>query len=92
MDFFNEFYTKELPAIIFRETITSDINDFKELAPSAGCVRHQFLNFMIKSSIRKFKLEPKANVTYAKSVEMLFEHHADEMSNYNPSIWRWDRY
>jgi len=63
LDYFNDYFSREIPAIVFRETVTSDRNNFAHLAPSAGCVRHQFMNFMIKSAIRKYKLEPKLDIT-----------------------------
>lgn len=53
MSFFDEFFKTEIPPIIFRETVTSDKNPFGTLSPPNGCVRHQFLSFMIKSAARK---------------------------------------
>jgi len=80
LDFFNQYFTGEIPPIIFRECVTSDKNNFNELAPINGCVRHQFCNYMIRCAARKYKIEPKANISYSESVEKLFENHGDEMS------------
>jgi len=46
---------------------------------------------MIKVAARKYKIEPKANVSYSEAVEFLFQNHADEMSLYNPNTWRWEK-
>lgn len=77
---------------MFRETVTSDRNNFGHLAPSAGCVRHQFMNFMIKSAIRKYKLEPKLDITYSDAVQEMFNEHTNKFSEYNPNTWRWGQY
>jgi len=53
MQYFGEFFSLELPPIIFRETVTSDKNPFGALSPPNGCVRHQFLSFMVKTAARK---------------------------------------
>lgn len=81
-----------MPPIIFRETVTSDKNPFKELSPPNGCVRHQFMAFMIKVAGRKFKIEPKINITFDEAVEKFFEENQEKLKTYDPNIWRWDKY
>lgn len=80
-----------MPPIIFRETITSDKNPYKELSPPNGCVRHQFLAFMIKVAGRKFKIEPKVNISFEKAVMLFFEENEDKLKVFDPNIWRWDK-
>jgi len=63
LEFFDEFFKTEIPPILFRETVTSDKNPFGALSPPNGCVRHQFLSFMIKSAVRKYKIEPKIEIS-----------------------------
>lgn len=63
MQYFGPYFTREIPPIVFRETITSDKNTFKELSPPGGCVRHQFIAYMVKAAARKYKIEPKVNIT-----------------------------
>lgn len=50
------------------------------------------MNFMIKSAVRKFKLEPKSDITYSAAVEQLFTAHGGAMAEYNPNTWRWANY
>jgi len=73
MNFFDEFFKTELPPIIFRETVTSDKNPFGPLSPPNACVRHQFMSFIIKSAARKYKLEPKVNISWTEANKLFVE-------------------
>lgn len=88
MDIFGPMFSKEIPPIIFRETITSDKNPFKELSPANGCVRHQFIPFMVKVAARKYKLEPKINITYTEAVTQFLDEYQTKMEKYDPNPWR----
>jgi len=77
--------------IIFRETITSDKNPFKELSPPNGCIRHQFLAFIVKVAGRKYKIEPRINITFDKAMEIFFEENEEYLKTFDPNIWRWER-
>lgn len=77
---------------MFRETVTSDKNDFGVLAPPNGCVRHQFISFIIKAAARKYKIEPKINISYAESVDKFVADNREKLATYDPGNWRWDRY
>jgi len=53
--------------------VTSDKNSYGVLSPPNGCVRHQFISFMIKAAARKYKIEPKINISYTEAMSQFFE-------------------
>jgi len=71
--------------------VTNDKNSFKELCPVQGCSRHQFMTFIIRSASRKYKLEPKLNISYSETVQKFIEEFEDKLVQYNPTSWRWDK-
>jgi len=52
----------EQTPIIFRETVTTD-KSFGIFTPPNGAVRYQFLNCVIKAAARRYKMNPKADIT-----------------------------
>jgi len=75
MDFYDEYFKQEFPPIIFRETVTSDKNPFGQLSPPNGCVRHQFLNFIIKCVGKRYKIEPKVQISFTESFKVYIDNY-----------------
>lgn len=46
---------------------------------------------MIKVAGRKFKIEPKANISFETAVKMFFEENEEKLILYDPNIWRWEK-
>jgi hypothetical protein len=75
MDFYNENFAKDMVPIVFRETVSSDKNPYGSLSPTQGCVRHQFLNYMLKAMIRKNKVQAKSKLTPTQGMQAFMEEH-----------------
>lgn len=93
MQLFDKDFKAESVSILFNETITSDKkNSFGILSPINGCVRHQFLCYMIKVAANKYKIYPKKqNITFKQCQEMLVAEFEEKFEAFDQNIWRWDR-
>jgi len=47
---------------------------------------------MIKAAARKYKIEPKINISYAEAVSQFILDNEIKLLKYDPSNWRWERY
>jgi len=70
INFLDENFPREQISITFNETIKSDKqHPWGYMSPPNGCVRHQFMNFLIKACIKKYKSGPKTKLTISKAMQ-----------------------
>lgn len=84
-------FGEEQSPIIFRETVSTD-KSFGILTPPSGAVRYQFMNLLVKAAARRYKLNPKIDMTYSEAMQKFLDEYNISMSKYDASTWRWDRY
>lgn len=65
-------FGEEQAPIIFRETVSTD-KSFGIMTPASGAVRYQFLNLMIKAAARRYKMNPKKDISYADAMQLFLD-------------------
>lgn len=71
-------YGEEQAPIIFRETVSTD-KSFGIMTPASGAVRYQFLNLMVKAAARRYKMNPKKDISYSDAMQLFLDDQVPHM-------------